>query len=91
MNNNGNTNYNNASNSNGVRPDSSINQRRRRCYPFRKCEKYYCEVDVSAGPSYGAVLVDVNNVTGKEPNVYICSKLYADKYKEYIYRTLKVK
>ncbi|WP_334196522.1 nucleoside hydrolase, partial [Muricomes intestini] len=35
------------------------------------CEKYYCEVDVSAGPSYGAVLVDVNNVTGKEPNVYI--------------------
>lgn len=43
------------------------------------------------GPSYGAVLVDVNNVTGKEPNVYICSKLYADKYKEYIYRTLKVK
>ena len=36
MNNNGNTNYNNASNSNGVRPDSSINQRRRRCYPFRK-------------------------------------------------------
>ncbi|HAX52374.1 MAG TPA: nucleoside hydrolase [Lachnospiraceae bacterium] len=55
------------------------------------CEKYYCEVDVSAGPSYGAVLVDVNNVTGKEPNVYICSKLYADKYKEYIYKTLKVK
>ena len=36
VNNNGNTNYNNASNSNGVRPDSSINQRRRRCYPFRK-------------------------------------------------------
>ena len=62
-------------------------------YPecIEKCEKYYCEVDVSAGPSYGAVLVDVNNVTGKEPNVYICSKLYADKYKEYIYRTLKVK
>lgn len=36
VNNNGNTNYNNASNSYGVRPDSSINQRRRRCYPFRK-------------------------------------------------------
>ena len=58
---------------------------------LRSVKNYYCEVDVSAGPSYGAVLVDVNNVTGKEPNVYICSKLYADKYKEYIYRTLKVK
>ena len=62
-------------------------------YPecIEHCEKYYCEVDISAGPSYGAVLVDVNNVTGKEPNVYICSKLYADKYKEYIYRTLRVR
>ena len=62
-------------------------------YPecIENCDKYYCEVDVSAGPSYGAVLVDVDNVTGKEPNVYICSKLYADKYKDYMYRTLRVK
>jgi len=56
-----------------------------------QCEKYYCEVDVSNGPSYGAVLVDVNNVLEKEPNVYICSKLHADKYKDYIYRMLKIK
>lgn len=55
-----------------------------------KCEKYYCEVDVTNGPSYGAVLVDVNHFSGKEPNVYICSKLHADKYKDYIYRTLKI-
>lgn len=55
-----------------------------------RCEKYYCEVDVTNGPSYGAVLVDVNHFSGKEPNVYICSKLHADKYKEYIYRTLRV-
>lgn len=34
VNNNGNTNYNNASNSNGVRPDSLPNQQRRRCCPF---------------------------------------------------------
>ena len=54
------------------------------------CEKYYCEVDVSNGPSYGSVLVDSNFFSGKEPNVYICSKLYPDKYKEYIYRTLRV-
>lgn len=58
---------------------------------IEKCEKYYCEVDISNGPSYGAVLVDKNNVLGKEPNAYICSKLYADKYKEYIFRTLQVK
>lgn len=61
-------------------------------YPecIEHCDKYYCEVDVSNGPSYGGVLVDVNRFSGKEPNVYICSKLYADKYKEYIYRTLRV-
>jgi len=61
-------------------------------YPecIAQCEKYYCEVDVSNGPSYGAVLVDVNCFLGKEPNVYICSKLHADKYKDYIFRTLKV-
>ena len=35
VNNNGNTNYNNASNSNGVRPDSLPNQQRRRHCPFR--------------------------------------------------------
>ena len=55
------------------------------------CDKYYCEVDVSGGPGYGTVIVDVNNVLGKEPNAYICSKLYSDKYKEYIYRTLGAK
>lgn len=62
-------------------------------YPecIEACDKYYCEVDVSNGPSYGSVLVDANRFSGKEPNVYICSKLYADKYKDYIYRTLRVK
>ena len=54
-----------------------------------KCDKYYCEVDVTNGPSYGSMLVDVNYFSGKEPNVYICSKLHPDKYKEYIYRTLR--
>ena len=55
-----------------------------------QCEKYYCEVDVSNGPSYGSVLVDSNFFSGKEPNVFICSKLDAQKYKEYIYKTLHV-
>ncbi len=62
-------------------------------YPecMETCHKYYCEVDVSDGPSYGGVLVDRYGFSGKEPNVYICSKLKSDKYKEYIYRTLGVK
>lgn len=62
-------------------------------YPecIEACDKYYCEVDTSAGPSYGAMLVDVNHFSGKEPNVYICSKLYPDKYKDYIRKTLRVK
>lgn len=61
-------------------------------YPdcIEACDKYYCEVDVSAGPSYGGVLVDKYYFSGKEPNAYICSKLKSDKYKEYIYKTLKV-
>ena len=56
-----------------------------------KCDKYYCEVDISNGPSYGAVLVDYYGFSNKEPNAYICSKLKANKYKEYIFKTLKVK
>lgn len=61
-------------------------------YPacIEKCDKYYCEVDVTHGPSYGSVLVDVNYFSGKEPNVYICSKLNPDKYKHYIYKMLRV-
>lgn len=61
-------------------------------YPecIEKCEKYYCEVDVTNGPSYGNMLVDFDNVTGRTPNAYICSKLHADKYKGYIYKTLRV-
>ncbi len=61
-------------------------------YPecIERCEKYYCQVDVTNGPSYGSMLVDVNYFSGQEPNVYICSKLYPDKYKSYIYKTLRV-
>ena len=47
-------------------------------------------MDVSNGPGYGNVIVDRCNVTGKEPNVYICSKLYANKFKHYMYKTLRV-
>jgi purine nucleosidase len=56
-----------------------------------KCDKYYCEVDTGEGPSYGGVLVDFYHFSGKKPNAYICSKLKPELYKEYIYRTLKVR
>lgn len=61
-------------------------------YPdcIETCDKYYCEIDTTNGPSYGAMLVDKNNVTGKTPNAYVCSKLNARKYKQYIYKTLGV-
>ncbi len=61
-------------------------------YPecIEACDKYYCEVDTNCGPSYGAVIVDFYHFSGKEENAYICSKLKADKFKEYIFRTLGV-
>ncbi len=55
---------------------------------IEECDKYYCEVDTSNGPSYGGVLVDKYHFSGKEPNVEICSKLKASLYKEYIFSTL---
>lgn len=53
-----------------------------------RCEKYYCEVDTSTGISAGAVLVDIYSFSGKEPNVWICSKLKSQVYKDYIFKTL---
>ena len=62
-------------------------------YPecIAECEKFYCQVDVSNGPAYGAVIVDSQHWSGKEPNCYVCSKLHPDKYKDYIFRTLRVR
>lgn len=57
---------------------------------IEECRSYFCEVDVSRGPGYGAVIVDVNNCAGKNPNVAVCSKLNATLYKQYIYSTLGV-
>lgn len=56
-----------------------------------RCDKYYCEVDTSNGPSYGAVLVDYYHFSGKKENAYICSKLKPELYKEYLISHLKVK
>ena len=62
-------------------------------YPecIEECDKYYCEMDVTNGPGYGAFIVDKYRFSGKEPNAYVSSKLKAKEYKDYIKRTLKVK
>ena len=55
-----------------------------------KCEKYYCQVDTSEGPSYGAVLVDYYHFSGNPENAFICSKLHPSLYKKYIFEKLHV-
>lgn len=55
-----------------------------------KCEKYYCQVDISSGPSYGSMLVDYYHFSGKPENAFICSKLHSDLYKEYVFKMLGV-
>lgn len=59
-------------------------------YPecVKECGDYYCDVDVSNGISYGALLVDRTREFGAEPNAAVCSELHGDKFKEYLYRTL---
>jgi purine nucleosidase len=59
-------------------------------YPecIKECDHYYCDVDISQGISYGAVLVDRCHFLGKEPNAEVCSALDGTKFKDYLYRTL---
>lgn len=52
------------------------------------CDDYFCEVDATPGPSYGAVLVDRYHFSGKAPNAAVCSRLKHEAYKAYIFRTL---
>ncbi|MBQ1306756.1 MAG: nucleoside hydrolase [Erysipelotrichaceae bacterium] len=55
------------------------------------CDRYYCETDISNTDTYGTLYVDRDHHTGKRANAYICSKLKAQLFKEYLYRQLKVK
>jgi len=50
-----------------------------------QCDKYPCEVDVSNGPGYGALVIDRNNEFGGEPNAYICTQVDAKLYKEKLF------
>ncbi len=55
---------------------------------IENCGEYYCDVETAPGISYGAVLVDRYNFSGKRPNAAVCSKLKPEAYKSYIFRTL---
>ncbi|WP_312641916.1 nucleoside hydrolase [Hydrogenoanaerobacterium sp.] len=59
-------------------------------YPecIRECDDYYCDVDISKGISYGAVLVDRCHDMPNKPNAAVCSALIGERFKEYLYRTL---
>jgi len=52
------------------------------------CEKYHCEVDISNGPGYGALLIDRNNEFGGEPNAYVCTQVNACLYKEKLFHVV---
>jgi len=51
-----------------------------------QCGKYHCEVDVSNGPGYGALVIDRNNEFGGEPNAYVCTQVDARLYKEKLFQ-----
>ncbi|MBT1166257.1 nucleoside hydrolase [Bifidobacterium simiarum] len=53
-----------------------------------ECDRYHCQIDVSDGPSYGSMLVDVNRFDGQPANAAVCSRLHADRYKRYLFATL---
>ncbi len=55
---------------------------------IKTAKSYACEVDTSAGPSYGATLIDRYMEFGKPANAEICSALFADKYKQYLTKRL---
>jgi len=51
-----------------------------------QCDKYHCEVDVSDGPGYGALIIDRNNEFGGEPNAYVCTQVDAKLHKEKLFQ-----
>ena len=62
-------------------------------YPecIEQAEDFYCQVDISHGPSHGSLIVDKFHFSPNKPNACICSKLKAQVYKEYVFRTLSGK
>ncbi|MBO4218385.1 MAG: nucleoside hydrolase [Erysipelotrichaceae bacterium] len=62
-------------------------------YPdcIAECDRYYCRVDTSEGPSYGSVIIDFYGFTGKKPNAAVCSRLKSRLFKDYLMRMLKVR
>ena len=57
---------------------------------IKDCNEYFCEIDISQGPSYGAMLVDRYHEFGKKPNAALVSSLKAGLYKQYLVKTLTI-
>ena len=50
---------------------------------------FYAEVDLSHGPSYGNVLIDVPHFTGMKENIHLVWKLKPDLFKRYLIQKLR--
>ena len=55
---------------------------------IKTCAEYPCEVEITNGPCYGALVVDRNHEFGREPNAAICSQLHAELFKQYVTEAL---
>ena len=58
---------------------------------IKTCAEYPCEVEITNGPSYGALIVDRNHEFGRKPNAVICSELHAGLFKQCVINALSLK
>jgi purine nucleosidase len=55
------------------------------------CDKYYCDVETCECISYGSFIIDRFAFSGKAKNAYVCTKVKADLFKQYLFERLSVK
>ena len=56
---------------------------------IKTCDAYYCDVDISQGISYGAVVIDRMHTSGKLPNAEVCSALHGELFKNYLCEVIR--
>jgi len=47
-------------------------------------KEYYCEVDTTGGPSYGAVVCDGHGVIDEDPNARVAVDIEVDRFRELV-------
>lgn len=52
-------------------------------------EEYYLEIDTTHGPSRGAVVCDVNDVHGSDPNAHVAVDIDTDQFESILLETLR--